>query len=82
MSIFCPNCGKELSDNARFCNACGQSITVAAQEPAPFQEPAPQPAPAQSEQRPDPIPKQRPNPNVAVPEQYKPETEKKNKFLA
>ena len=28
MGIFCPNCGNELAEGARFCGACGQAMTV------------------------------------------------------
>ena len=30
--MFCPNCGKELNDNVKFCDACGTEI-IRTQEP-------------------------------------------------
>ena len=55
--MFCPKCGKELPDNAKFCGACGANVnapvsapepvaqSVAPQQSAPVnQTPAPQPA--------------------------------------
>lgn len=37
--MYCPNCGNQLSDDARFCNACGTAVqTEAKAEPA-YQEP-------------------------------------------
>lgn len=53
--MFCPNCGKECTDVARFCPNCGTTINaqpkpvatpVAAPAPAPVAAPAPAPAPA------------------------------------
>ena len=37
--MFCPNCGKQLGDNAKFCTGCGKSMEKPAQA-------APQPTPA------------------------------------
>lgn len=31
--MFCPNCGKELSETGRFCPACGKEVTPAPQKP-------------------------------------------------
>ena len=28
MKVFCPNCGNEIKQNARFCENCGQSVIV------------------------------------------------------
>lgn len=39
--MFCKNCGKELTDDAKFCNACGTSVEGVAQ-PAAASTPAPQ----------------------------------------
>ncbi len=33
--IFCPKCGKELPDNAKFCDACGEKLPVPVAAPAP-----------------------------------------------
>jgi phage shock protein C len=33
-SMFCPQCGKQVDPNARFCAACGATVTAAA--PPPF----------------------------------------------
>ena len=30
--MFCPNCGKELSDNAKFCAHCGKPVIVQDQQ--------------------------------------------------
>lgn len=32
--MFCPNCGKQISDNSKFCNFCGYQITNDAREKA------------------------------------------------
>lgn len=29
MAIYCSHCGAQLDDNAKFCNACGKTITAA-----------------------------------------------------
>ena len=45
---FCPYCGSQISDGARFCAQCGSSIGPAPQQPAPqpaVQPLAPQPQP-------------------------------------
>lgn len=39
MSIFCPNCGRELPDNASFCDGCGTRIPKI-KKPANSPEPA------------------------------------------
>lgn len=55
--MFCPNCGKNLPDNAAFCDGCGSPVAAA---PAPVQPQAPVQVPVQT---PAPAPKQ-PNPMV------------------
>lgn len=42
--MFCDNCGKQLSDKARFCTGCGTKTEVAQ---APIIQPEPQPQPQQ-----------------------------------
>ena len=46
--MFCPQCGKQLVDGARFCGNCGAQIAAAASapppDPAPVTPPAAQPA--------------------------------------
>lgn len=37
--MYCPNCGKQLPDNAIFCSACGSRIGIAAQAPHPSTHP-------------------------------------------
>lgn len=37
--IVCKNCGKELSDSAKFCGGCGAPVTPATSQPAPAGEP-------------------------------------------
>lgn len=48
--MICPNCGKEISDNSKFCGACGAFVAV---QPAPV--PEQQPAPVTAEQQPMPV---------------------------
>lgn len=38
MAIYCPQCGKELPDDANFCMKCGKPLTGGTQ-PTPQQEP-------------------------------------------
>ncbi len=38
MTIYCRSCGKELSDSARFCPACGTAVYVA--QPPAYSPPA------------------------------------------
>lgn len=53
--MFCPNCGSQVSDNAKFCPNCGSSLAVApAPQAVPAQEPAPQPVTPQPVWKPDP----------------------------
>lgn len=61
---FCTKCGKELDENAKFCNSCGTAVDSAAQEPQNnsaqgnnqqqnfSQQPEPQANPQQSQQNP------------------------------
>ena len=46
--MFCRNCGKELPDEAKFCNQCGQPVkrieTTPEPEPVVIPEPEPEPA--------------------------------------
>ena len=54
--MFCPRCGKENTDDSKFCSYCGAKIELAApiapapaseaEAPAPIPEPAPVPEPA------------------------------------
>ena len=38
--MFCPNCGKQIPDNAAFCSECGKPTnTVSAPEPTPVATP-------------------------------------------
>ena len=70
MSVICPQCGKMLGDEARFCGDCGQVIA-----------PAPAAEPDSSFHNVPYADDYRPSPESAVPDQYKPDTEPKNKFL-
>ena len=47
--MFCPKCGKELSDTAAFCSGCGAAVKREA--PAAGQEPKP----AEAVQEPKPV---------------------------
>lgn len=38
---FCPNCGEATGAGARFCHACGQSLSAAAPSPTPAPPPRP-----------------------------------------
>lgn len=44
--MFCPNCGKELSEGAAFCPECGNALRAAAPAPADAGQAAPTPADA------------------------------------
>ena len=55
--MFCAFCGKQISDTAKFCPACGKATGVGAPVNAPVSAPVPQPAPA-----PAPIPVPAPAP--------------------
>ena len=54
--MHCPNCGKELNNNQKFCGGCGSDVSAlwqqAAQAPA---APAPEAAPAPVEPAPAPV---------------------------
>lgn len=39
---YCPNCGAQLPDNARFCSVCGSQLGAAPQQPQ-YQQPQEQP---------------------------------------
>lgn len=43
--MFCPKCGKQLEDQAKFCEGCGQDMAQSVTQPVPTPEPAPIPAP-------------------------------------
>ncbi len=65
--MFCRSCGKQLPDNARFCNQCGEAVR------RPVIIPVPEPAIAEPEPAPDPEPVYEPEPApepepVAAPE--------------
>ena len=52
--MFCPKCGRQLPDGAKFCDRCGHAFAAAPKEPSPapeHQAPGPQP------QQPAPEPK-------------------------
>lgn len=55
--MFCPNCGRELDEDARFCPYCGEMLVEdpapAAPEPTAEVEPVPEPA---AEPAPEPVP--------------------------
>ncbi|MBM6782798.1 zinc ribbon domain-containing protein [Enorma massiliensis] len=54
--MFCPKCGSQLADDAKFCGACGAQIQAPANTtPAPGAAPAPIPGPAPTS-NPSPVP--------------------------
>ena len=61
--MFCYKCGKEISDNAKFCSKCGtpQQITEIAPPPQENTEPTPVPEPTPAPE-PAPIPEPTPTP--------------------
>ena len=66
--MYCPNCGQQQPDNAKFCNNCGADLQAVKQEPNPT--PA---APAAENQNPTPQPVQQPiQPPTQQPAQPKP----------
>ena len=68
--MICPNCGKEIANDAKFCRFCGtkQAVPLATQQPAPMpaftQQPAPMPAFTQPT-TPQPAPAASPEPAAA-----------------
>lgn len=69
--MFCPKCGSQLADDAKFCGACGAQIQApaagapaagAAPTPNPAPTPGPAPAPGTAP-APGPVPGQAPNPS-------------------
>ncbi|MBO7403196.1 MAG: DUF4190 domain-containing protein [Lachnospiraceae bacterium] len=65
--MFCPNCGFQLPDDARFCSECGTVLTPGSQSAASEPAPAPVAAPA-----PQPAPVIQPAPSFAAPLQPEP----------
>ena len=66
--MFCSNCGKELPNDAAFCNRCGQSVRRATPIPEPEPVFAPEPAPAYEPEptfAPEPAPAYEPEPAFA-----------------
>jgi hypothetical protein len=61
--MFCPNCGKQLADNAKFCDSCGSVLNQTPQQGyAP-----PQPPPVQPQYAP-PVMVQQPQPAYYAPQ--------------
>ena len=55
--MHCPNCGKELNENQKFCGGCGSDVSHLWQQAAPAPvEPAPAVVPAPVEPTPVPAP--------------------------
>ena len=48
--MFCEKCGKEISNQANFCNFCGAKVAPARPQAAPAPQPAPKPQPAPAAQ--------------------------------
>lgn len=57
--MFCTHCGKNLPDNANFCDGCGAQIGAAQPQAQPQQTPYAQPQQATYVQQPAPQPQQR-----------------------
>lgn len=74
--MFCSNCGKEASADAKFCNNCGAPLATPA-TPQPTPEPAPQPA-AEPVAQPT-APTQPTSPAQPVVQYTQPVAKKKNK---
>lgn len=53
--MFCPKCGKNLPDNAAFCDGCGARIAAAAPAQAPAQAPVQAPVQAVAPAQPNPL---------------------------
>lgn len=68
--MFCPNCGKQMPDNIKFCTSCGASLDAVKQA---VQQLQPTPQVQQPQQRP---PQQAPQPQQAVPVQPQPQAQK------
>lgn len=51
--MFCTKCGKEVSDNAKFCNGCGNPIVrpEGPQKPVRPETPAPEPMPKENQKK-------------------------------
>lgn len=63
--MFCPKCGSQLADDAKFCGACGAQIQAPANTtPAPGAAPAPIPGPAPTSNA-SPVPGPVPTPSSA-----------------
>ena len=65
--MFCPQCGKPIADNARFCGNCGATVSAPSAPPVPPVQPAaaapasvPPPAPAYGAAPPPPPPREPP----------------------
>lgn len=68
--MFCPQCGKELPDDAKFCMNCGYQIPrkdEAAQKPAAGAESVESPEPKPAPPMPEAIPEEQPTPEQPEP---------------
>ena len=67
--MFCPKCGKENKDGARFCSGCGNLLKpVSGQKPGPQTSPGPKAGPSSASRpalKPSPTPKAEPKVNPA-----------------
>ena len=67
--MFCPKCGKENKDGARFCSGCGNPLKpVSGQKPGPQTSPEPKAGPSSASRpalKPSPTPKAEPKVNPA-----------------
>ena len=77
--MICPNCGSQVTDNAKFCPNCGNALAAAtAAQAAPVQEPTAQPVPqpvqeAAPVQQPAPQPVWTPDPAACQQQAYQPQ---------
>lgn len=79
--MFCPKCGAQLKDNARFCRLCGQQLFAEAPPPK-----APEPQPQQTNLQQtaavrDVTPQQNTQPGYAQPPQYNGPQAKRSKAV-
>ena len=66
--MHCPNCGKELNGNPKFCGGCGTPVSQMIQQQAPVQAPVSEPVPSAIPATPVAAPEQTSMPSAPVTE--------------